>query len=272
MTLALVFAMAGGAYAAGKFVITSTKQIKPSVLAQLKGKVGLAGAQGVAGPQGPVGANGKDGLPGKDGGEGKEGPVGKEGPEGKEGVSVTATQSASTIEGTHCVGVGGSKFVSASGNTYACNGKEGKEGKEGSPWTAGGTLPSGKSEMGAWAAPAANATETSSSFVFGEISFTVPLSVEPAVTVVTTAEVEGKTVPAACTVENVEGSAGNPLAAPGNLCVYEGPSFLRHGILSSSTFKPGGGAGASKFGALVIVSSNEAQTSGSFGSWAVTAP
>ena len=63
MTLALVFAMAGGAYAAGKFVVTSTKQIKPSVLAQLKGKAGPAGPQGPQGPQGPAGtagANGKD--------------------------------------------------------------------------------------------------------------------------------------------------------------------------------------------------------------------
>ena len=32
MTMALVFAMSGGAYAAKKYVITSTKQIKPSVL------------------------------------------------------------------------------------------------------------------------------------------------------------------------------------------------------------------------------------------------
>jgi hypothetical protein len=46
VTLALVFAMTGGAYAASKFIITSTKQIKPSVLSQLKGKAGPAGAGG----------------------------------------------------------------------------------------------------------------------------------------------------------------------------------------------------------------------------------
>jgi hypothetical protein len=49
VTLALVFAMTGGAYAASKFIITSTKQIKPSVLSQLKGKAGPAGAGGGAG-------------------------------------------------------------------------------------------------------------------------------------------------------------------------------------------------------------------------------
>ena len=37
-TLALIFAMSGGAYAASHYLITSTKQIKPSVLGHLKGK------------------------------------------------------------------------------------------------------------------------------------------------------------------------------------------------------------------------------------------
>jgi hypothetical protein len=46
MTLALVFAMSGGAYAAKKYVITSTKEIKPSVLKQLQGKAGPTAAQG----------------------------------------------------------------------------------------------------------------------------------------------------------------------------------------------------------------------------------
>jgi hypothetical protein len=90
MTLALVFAMTGGALAAGKFIITSTKQVSPKVLKQLQGKAGKAGpagAQGPAGPggpQGPAGANGKDGAPGP---EGKQGPAGSKGEPGEAGTT-----------------------------------------------------------------------------------------------------------------------------------------------------------------------------------------
>jgi hypothetical protein len=64
-TLALVLAMSGGAYAAKHYLITSTKQIKPSVLASLRGRPGPSGAigaqgapgaKGDRGPQGPQGA------------------------------------------------------------------------------------------------------------------------------------------------------------------------------------------------------------------------
>ena len=39
-TLALVFAMSGGALAANHYLITSTKQINPKVLKKLTGKTG----------------------------------------------------------------------------------------------------------------------------------------------------------------------------------------------------------------------------------------
>jgi hypothetical protein len=84
MTLALVFAMTGGAYAAKKYLITSTKQISPKVLAQLKSTKD-AGPAGPQGPQGPQGAPGTNGAPGKDGAQGPKGEPGTPGTPGKDG-------------------------------------------------------------------------------------------------------------------------------------------------------------------------------------------
>jgi hypothetical protein len=84
MTLALVFAMSGGAYAAKHYLITSTKQISPKVLKALKGNTGPAGAAGLAGAQGGQGLKGETGAAGASV-TGKEGPEGKEGKEGEKG-------------------------------------------------------------------------------------------------------------------------------------------------------------------------------------------
>lgn len=62
-TLALVFAMSGGALAASHYLITKTSQIKPSVLKKLK-TPGKAGPQGPSGPAGTTGLQGKEGPPG----------------------------------------------------------------------------------------------------------------------------------------------------------------------------------------------------------------
>jgi hypothetical protein len=62
-TLALVLAMSGGALAASSFIITSTKQIKPSVLKKLTGKRGKTGATGKRGAQGNQGIQGNPGAP-----------------------------------------------------------------------------------------------------------------------------------------------------------------------------------------------------------------
>jgi hypothetical protein len=95
-TLALVFAMSGGALAASHYLINSTRQISPKVLKKLKGNTGThgvtgatgtTGAAGAAGPSGGTkifkGATGPEGPEGLEGFEGQEGPRGPEGPEGK---------------------------------------------------------------------------------------------------------------------------------------------------------------------------------------------
>ncbi len=80
-TLALFFAMAGGAIAAKHFLITSTKQISPSVLKKLRGATGKTGATG-------VGAAGAAGAPGATGATGAKGSMGEK---GEAGLSALAT-------------------------------------------------------------------------------------------------------------------------------------------------------------------------------------
>jgi hypothetical protein len=114
-TLALVFAMTGGAYAAGHFIITSTKQISPKVLKALKGKVGATGATGAQGPAGPTGATGPGGPQGPPGATGKEGAPGTEGAPGKEGkegkTGFTKTLPSGESEHGQWGGLGGEGFV-----------------------------------------------------------------------------------------------------------------------------------------------------------------
>ena len=76
-TVAVVLSLGGGtALAVNGYVITSTKQIKPSVLKKLHGAQGPAGTNGgngaagpagPAGPTGPAGMNGSNGTPGTNG-------------------------------------------------------------------------------------------------------------------------------------------------------------------------------------------------------------
>jgi hypothetical protein len=80
--LALFAALGGTSLAATHYVITSTKQIKPSVLRQLKGNAGLGGTNGPPGAKGEPGSNGPPGAKGEPGSRGEPGPTGVEGEPG----------------------------------------------------------------------------------------------------------------------------------------------------------------------------------------------
>ena len=69
-TLALVFAMSGGALAAKHYLVNSTSQINPKVLKKLRGRTGKTGAAGKQGATGAAGAAGASGA------EGRQGPMG----------------------------------------------------------------------------------------------------------------------------------------------------------------------------------------------------
>jgi hypothetical protein len=69
-TLALFFALSGGALAAKHYLINSTRQINPKVLRALRGRTGPAGPKGergAAGTKGEMGARGENGAPGANG-------------------------------------------------------------------------------------------------------------------------------------------------------------------------------------------------------------
>lgn len=237
--LALVLAMTGGAWAAKRFVITSVRQLSPSVRKALKGANGVngtdgkGGAPGAPGAQGPAGAAGSRGETGPPGSEGKEGPAGK-------------------------------------------NGLDGTNGQNGSPWTAGGTLPSGSTESGTWSAVRHEVIGFEE--VRAAISFFIPLA----------AGAEGKNAFYLNLKESEEaevtkphgcgGSVKNPTAPKGALCVYtsEEESEKASGV---HILFPGIPGSPNSFGRPGTFISITGESTGSepaqivvAGSWAVTAP
>jgi hypothetical protein len=243
--VASIMAMSGGAYAAGRYLITSTKQISPKVLKALRGDTGASGTHGLEGKPGP------------------EGPEGKAGAEGKTGAN---GQSVTSVEFTGSQGAceeGGTEFTASNGRTFACDGTRGPKGKEGSPWTAGGVLPAEKTEAGTWSF----GQEEHFTHVAVAISFTIPLATAPAAHFINAA---GKEVllseegePEEVESTECKGTASAPAARPGNLCVY---TLLLTGAEAFS----GAEMGASTVGSLMGMNHTGPEARG-WGTWAVTA-
>ncbi len=249
-TLALILAMSGGAYAASKYVITTTKQIKPSVLKSLQGKTGPAGAPGSAGPAGAQGAQGPAGPAGPQGTQGTQGGKGETGSQGTKGT--TGAAGATGLKGA----------TGATGTTGYTE-----------------TLPSGKTETGEWATygPAAGQELRT-----GSISFTIPLK--------TALEHFEVVRPATKETANCPGGVTKPEATAGYLCLFEAETFLHNRgtenkenniaeetslelrlVIDPSTGTPGPGTSGAEFLFETESKVKAGENVSSEGVWAVTA-
>jgi hypothetical protein len=291
-TMALVFALTGGAVAATSHggggspakaaasVTPVATAAKKKAKAPVRGPAGPKGATGAAGPAGaagPVGATGPGGPQGPAGTNGTNG-TGVQGEKGEKGEAGAAGESVKNkaYTGSECP-EGGSEFkVGTKTPTYACNGEKGVI-------HPGETLPPEASEYGTWAVTGVSGEAV----VWASFSFPVPLAA-PLVGEATSCELgtgcpvhfisgdkevtqaAGEVpAPAACS-----GDAEDPTAAPGNFCVYLGEgrnyrtnSSLIRAIKNQSYGKLGVGTdGATE---TFVVEETPAEA---WGSWAVTAP
>jgi hypothetical protein len=184
--IALVFAMLGGAYAASdneRDGATASATKANKAKKGPRGPRGPKGPQGPAGPAGPQGPAGAAGAKGDAGAPGAQGPVGPMGPTGPEG-------------------------------------EEGPQGPEGNPWTELGTLPEDATETGTFAGKAPG---SGGGFAL-PISFPIPLEGDLDEAHVHAVNSDGQErdgitlVPATTCL----GTALEPTAPPGHLCVYIG--------------------------------------------------
>ena len=283
--LALVFALTGGAFAAtggggspSHATLTASvakSNAKAKTKAGPRGPAGPKGATGAAGPTGPAGSAGATG-PG--GAQGPQGPAGNNGENGKAGApgangtnGETPKIEQLTGSSSECNKEGGVKVSTKTTNGTACNG---------SPWTAGGTLPAGKTETGLWAingGPGAGST-----YHAALASFAIPLAERPTLNVIGPQEGEGQAkenekaikenearklngepevplpIPTYC-----KGNAKNPEAVEGNVCVFE---FISNNVGTLETI------GVETTGVLAKPEVlNESAFFYADGSWAVTA-
>lgn len=255
--IALVMAMAGGAWAAkGGLTGKQKKEVKSIATTVAKGMVG-------AGPPGATGPTGPKGDPGSAGAAGKDGTDGEDGEDGDPGKSIELTPVAPGA--LECEKRGGAILEEEDEPASAievCNGKEG------SPWTAGGILPPGSTETGSYF------DQFDEAEGFAPITFPILL---PAPNL-TAAKVHFPTEANFVDFDETGGSAlgckgtaALPLAPPGHLCVYS--SLLKNATFNGVRNLGNAAAGSNRSGGLVRFNLGaEPEAARVSGSFAVTAP
>jgi len=254
-TLALLFAMSGGAFAvttngnagashaSAAAVARKSRSSKAKTLRGPRGPKGETGSAGAVGAAGPAGPEGKAGAPGSQGPQGPQGPAGKEGKAGATGQTGFTT-----------------------------------------------TLPPGKTETGSWSMGGGE-----NQFIVSSISFPIPLTEAFTFTQVHFIDTNGKEIELLKETPSPElkeetssachGNYTEPRADPGNLCIYdrEELNLGLSGLTPTGTaFRPavfpGGGSAAAlggKEGAgvsgAVLLAKAESPPAWAWGSWAVTA-
>jgi hypothetical protein len=188
------------------------------------------------------------GKPGAPGATGPAGPAGATGPAGPAGATGPA---------------------GSTGNT-------GATGKEGSPWPAGGTLPSGKTETGSWSAAGFLPPEESRPYA---ISYPIPLAKASEHTVVlnkTETEASTATPKEGCKYDLAGLPNSKPVAPAGTLCIFTVYQVSGHIGEFVGTVEDPQVAGDSPAGAFFRVRTGEEVANGLGevqvgGVWAVTA-
>ncbi len=250
VVVVFVLVFTGGAFAAGRYLITSERQISPKVLKQLKaelrGAAGVPGVAGVVGPPGPAGARGENGAAGSNGSNGGSGAAGKNG----EGVTVAKAS------GKECA-QGGATVANASGSVAVCDGVSG--------FTE--FLPEGQSEHGIFVAQASLPNKGFSESLKAAISFNIPLKNVPVGHFIKSGTPE-KEDPEGCS-----GTVEDPQAAPGNLCVFGNLEERIEPTEPPTFFAPEGNllpGGVGKAGTVLQIPAEE-NGARIAGAWVVTA-
>jgi hypothetical protein len=227
------------------------KKAKVRKTTKVRVVVGPKGDKGDAGAAGAAGAAGLQGIQGETGAQGAAGVAGLKGETGANGLKGDA--GAKGIKGD--TGAAGAQGIQGDA------GPTGATGATGANFYEVATMPSGKTQVGAWDVEGTSATTGPFQ---GGMSWNVPIT--PGTGIQLKYVATGATAPAECTVGGVAGTLDNPKAQPGWACVFASAQA------ANLTYATYWGIGNGKFGAILGFNQTASGFAFANGSYAVTAP